>query len=314
MPEKEIIDKLTGLVVFGRFRIEGLEGQGKEKVVLRAMDLKEKRLVVLQLYQSNPMFLLNEPNFDFLPLATEASAREDRFLNIVENLLNASERENPGIFFWHLVAIYERLIVGLCEDTKQYGLPVMDTSTAAFQNSELRQVIKQTLTRKAKLDFVELEPWEYYIQEKTLNSVSDFLSKHGFSETLDFRRPTLLLAVIFSEGFFGQIPSNQSEQSRSFFENLTNDSPPGIAAEGLLGEFLSMTQFQTVTQSASEDLKILKSAVTQLRGMLYEDAFDKSEQLKKQGDLFFQRYNAGRNTLLRGLPRFIRTVSQHLER
>jgi hypothetical protein len=113
MADKEIIEKLSGLVVFDRFRIEGLEGEGAEKVVLRATDLQANKLVVLELYQSNPMFLLNEPDFDFLPRENSPSVRTQRFVTIAEKLVLACDRDDPGLFFWHVESIYIRLPVKL---------------------------------------------------------------------------------------------------------------------------------------------------------------------------------------------------------
>jgi hypothetical protein len=316
MVDKEIIAKLTGLVVFEHLRLEGLEGEGKESVVLRATDIRDKKQLVLKLYQSNPMFLLNEPDFNFQPSRGSLSERTPRFVTIAEKLVLAGERDQPGLFFWHVESIYERLLVGLCSDFKEYGTAVMDTTTSLFQNDELISVANKVVTRKAQLDLFELEYWEMYIDAVTLQAVARFVSAHPFSQQLNFRKPTQLLALVFCEGFFGAIPSQDENKSssKSFFGDLTNDSPSHVHAEELLGEFLRSTEFRSIIPTVREDRDILEKALSQLRTMLMEDALDKSEQLKNQGDQFLMRYNAGRNTLLRGLPRFLRTVRNDLAR
>ena len=209
MPEQEIIDKLTGLVVFDQLRIEGLQGEGKENVVLRATKLDDNAQLVLKLYQSNPMFLLNEVDFDFLPKSQDSEQDEERHLEILEKLLMACESENVGLFFWHMRSIYGRILMCLIDDYKQYQMVVMDTTTSVFQNSELLQVGVESLNRlKHGNRIMDCEEWEYGLRADNVEAVVNFLKPEMFSEVLTFDKPVPLLALVFSEGFFGMIPSN----------------------------------------------------------------------------------------------------------
>jgi hypothetical protein len=312
MPDQEILTKLEGLVLFGNVRLGKLLGEGKEKVVLHGVKLDDKEELAIQLYQSNPMFLLNEVDFEFLPLSA-AQNEEERHLNILEKLIAACERENPGLFFWHMESLYSRILVGLCEDFEQYNKAVIDTTTIAFQNRELVVVGKKALNRKASRNFLDAD-WEHRLKEETLRKVIDFVSALPFGDPISFSDPTALLAVVFCEGFFGTIPSKDESQKDSggLFGDLTSDSPSPVDAEKILLRFLNSTDFKSIVPSIQNGVTVLKAALKQLRGMLLEDAFDRSEQLARMGDRFVMRYNAGRNTLLRGLPRCIRTIEKHL--
>jgi len=315
MPEQEILDKLEGLIVFDNLRLGKLVGEGKEKVVLHATKLDDNKELVLKLYQSNPMFLLNEVDFDFLPRSTVEAEAQERYLNILEKLLTACERENPGLFFWHMESLYTRILIGFCESFEEYNMPVLDTTTSCFQNGELIVVGQRALNRKThSTSMVELEYWEYRLKEPTLRSVVDFLSQGLFQEPLSFSDPTVLLAVVFCEGFFRTIPSKEdgAASSGGLLGDLTDDHPAPVEAEKILSQFLASTDFKSTVPSMNDGVSILKKALEQLRGMLLEDAFDKAEQLRGLGEQFVMKYNAGRNNLLRGLPRCIRVMLEHL--
>jgi hypothetical protein len=153
MADKEIIEKLTGLI-FHNVRISGLAGEGDEFVVLRGTYLIENKEVVIHLYQSNPMFLLNEVDFVLLPRSFDLNQREERFFAIADKLMESCERPNPGLFFWHLKFVYTRILASLCFSFDQYQMPILDTTTHNLQNSELIALGEQTLNRERELEFL----------------------------------------------------------------------------------------------------------------------------------------------------------------
>lgn len=307
MADPEIVRKLTGLTIFG-VRIEGLEGEGKEKVVFRATRLDNGEQVVMKLYQSNPMFLLNEVNFEFLPPFGDAALITERYVGIAEKLISACERTSPGLFFWHMQYVYARIMTALCLDFEEYKMPVLDTTTQTFQNSELVDLGRQTLNRKSNLRFSELEEWEYYLKEDALREVVKFISSTPFGHALNFNLPTSLLALIFCEGFFGDIP----RESGNSFKALLDENPSKALAEDRLREFLEAVGLGELDPSIHEELHTLQQALDDLRTLLQSDMFDDSAWLKETGNDFMTKYNAGRNTLLRGLPRYLRTLQAYL--
>jgi hypothetical protein len=350
MPDQEIVDKLTNLVVFGKYRIEGLLGEGKEKVVLRAVVLNESSQgtgrsgsrprfsdsdadrVVLKLYRSNPMFLLNEVDFEFLPLSGNTQVDVDRFISIAEKVVDACDRPHPGLFFWHIQALYGKILTDLCRDFSEYGVPVIDTSTLVLQNSELAEYARTTLSRVENLGFLDLEPWEVEIRplRESLKVVSEFLTRRRDHVALEFSTPTALLAVVFCEGFFGTIPRNEGdekgERGQAVLGNLTRDPTDVVPAESTLGTFLNAVDYGGIIADYEREVGLLAKALEALRGMAAVDASNALDRVLEQAlagmvgksasndstpDDFTMRYNAGRNTLLRGLPRFVRVLTEY---
>lgn len=310
MPDLEILDKLTGLVIFDAVRIDGFLGEGKEKVVLKATKLDDGTELAVQLYQSNPMFLLNEVDFTFLPAAAMPEADLERHLDILEKLVAACARPEPGLFFWHMRALYARILVGLCRDVQEYQQPVLDTTTLILQNQEFTAYARRTLSRKEHLSWLELEAWEYYLDAEALQLVADFTARMVLGTRLDFNQPTCLLALIFCEGFFGDIP--RESEAGDFFSAILDDDPPACEAEAQFARFLADVDYGAVIELAAAERDLLQQLLTSLRGLLATDALDDADLLRRQGDDFLMRYNTGRNTLLRGLPRFLRVLDAHL--
>lgn len=312
MADQEIIDKLKGCIVFdNRLRIEGLEGEGKEKVVLRVTKLDDGKQLVLHLYQSNPMFLVNELNFVFLPRSGVKEIESERYIILLEKVVKECKRSNPSLFFWHMEAIYARILVGLYEGYIQYDMPFYDTTTAPLQNPEFFQFIATTSSRLQQLSFMELESWEYYLNkdelQKVIKSATD--SPFGYSNAISFDSPVLLLALIFCEGFFGDF--SEEKKKNDIFKQLMEDPSDYVEAEEILNDFMTSINFRNTIPSFTKDIESVQKIISTLRSMLLTDVFDDAEKLKKYGDTFLMRYNAGRNTLLRGLPRFLRVVYSH---
>lgn len=310
MADNEIIDKLKGCIVFdNQLRIDGLQGEGKEKVVLKATKLADGQQLVLHLYQSNPMFLVNELDFFFLPKSGVKEIESERYITLLEKVVKACKRSNPSLFFWHMEAIYARILVGLYEGYIQYDMPLFDTTTAPLQNSDFTQFITTTSSRLQQLSFMDLDNWEYYFNKDRLQKVvkSSIDSPFGHSNAISFDSPVLLLSLIFCEGFFGET-SLEEKKEDDIFKQLMEDPSDYVEAEGILNDFMASTNFHNTIPSLTKDIESVKKLISTLRNMLLTDAYDDAEILKKYGDIFLMRYNAGRNTLLRGLPRFLRVL------
>jgi hypothetical protein len=155
-----------------------------------------------------------------------------------------------------------------------------------------------------------------YLKEQSLSEVVSFVTDGMTGSGIDFNLPTALLSLIFCESFFGDIPKETEKQParNSLFGDLTSDNPPHVQAEDQLRAFLADTEFATLVPSAVTELAQLRKLLDSLRAILLTDDVDDVARLKRQGEDFIMRYNAGRNTLLRGLPRFIRVFQSHLAR
>ncbi|NEO54227.1 MAG: hypothetical protein F6K54_14740 [Okeania sp. SIO3B5] len=321
MPDPEIINKLEGLT-YNKANVKiigGLAGEGKEFVVFNAINLSSDSKVVIHFYQSNPMFLLNEVDFDFLPDSGNFSERINRHEAIMTKLLLACEREHPGLFFLHMKFIYARILLELCRDFEVYQTVVQNTTNMVFQNEEFVEFSKITLNRitnslsNQSLP-LELDDWEYRIRRKEsfLTEVIQFLEKEQKLHFFNPNTPTSLLALVFSEGFFGTIPKDENNNEDSFFGDLTSDSPSKVIAEDRLKEFLDDLEYREIIPNLTEEIDKLKITLAKSQDMLTIDAFYEDEWLKNLGYDFLPRYRAGRNTLLRGLPRFLRTINAHV--
>lgn len=318
MPDTEIIEKLKGLVIYHIIADQGVKivryaGQGKDWVVFEAVTVPGGNRVAAKLYQSNPMFLLNEVDFDFLPDAGSSEQRDARHRAILDKLLTACERASPGLFFWHMKFVYARILSGLCRLAEENDMGVIDTATNAFQNEEFLAFARSTVVRRAQLQWHELDYWESVLNPKALGLVIGTLQEFA-PQVCCFQpsSPTALLALVFSEGFFGAVSSEETVAATfGFPEHL--DGPP-IPAEVRLRVFLDGVDYRAIVPNIQDDIEALNRSRDQLRVMLQLDALDDSEWIQGLGDDFRLRYNAGRNTLLRGLPRFLRTLSTHLTR
>jgi hypothetical protein len=311
MTNPELIGKLTGCVINNELRITGLVAEGSRAIVLGATNLRDATDVVLKLDKSSPMFLLNEADTFFLPLSDAPSVRAKRFYRIHEQLIVACKTDFPGLFFHNMTVIYERILAVLALDHREIGKPVMDLVTAAFQNAEFLRVGERTLARKARMAWPDLEYWEHQVPNDDLRVVVEVAPSLPFEVLLDFTRPLQLLALVFSEGFFGLIPTDDPKPE-SWGRDLARGRLQVVESEHVLADFLMIAGSAFDAATANHDLRMLKHAVQNGQAMFMEDAMDKKHQLSLLGEEFLARYRKGRNTFLRGMPRFVRVAEAWL--
>lgn len=312
MADPEIINKLIGLVVMN-CRIEGFEGEGREHVVFSGTYLEDGRKIVLKFYQFNPMFLLNEVDFWILPPSGQKDRDQERYFTIIEKLLAACKRKSPSLFFSDMRYIYKRVLVGLYYDFEKYKKPVLDTTILTIQNEEFIDLAKQILARKQNDPF-GLEGLDYLVNKMDiLQKVIAFITADNM-RLLSFNLPTSLLLLIFSQGFFGEIPieEKQSSDTSNMLEAILSDNPYHLVAEDCLREFLDTVEFKDVVTSMPRDLTVLQQFLMELRTLLLADMLDDADLLRKFDQESLMKYKKGRNNLLRALPRFLRVLNAHL--
>jgi hypothetical protein len=139
------------------------------------------------------------------------------------------------------------------------------------------------------------------LNKESLTSIIQFLSEGFASKGVNFNLPTSLLCLIFCEGFFGNIGSEDTS-----IEQMAKGDLPVLECEDILAEFIETVDFVSLATTASNEILTLEGVLQNLRDMLFVDFYDEGKELEKLGKDFIMRYNAGRNTLLRGIPRFLR--------
>ena len=309
MPEIEIIQKLTGCSFMG-YRIKEFIDEGKEHVVFRVTHNSDSQEFVLKLYQSNPMFFLNEVDFQFLPPETGTDTLRERCFVILEKLILNCERPSPGLFFVEMRCLYARILFGLYEDFIKHQMPVIDVTTLTIQNNEFSDFARQTALRLRTINYIEREEWEYFIRNPEVIEQIGMLSPNT-ETSLNFNLPTSLLFLLFCGGFFGEIPEISGSLER--FLNLLSDTPPLVEAEQLLSQFLELVDFRDVVPSVEAEILTLQGFLQELRTVLQSDMLDYVERLSKfEGGRFIADYRKGRNRILQALPRYIRVIKAHI--